>query len=300
MPSFPLLHRRQQRRFFPLPCPKDLGPPSRIRWWRSDTRTVPPWARQPGWGPPSPPGWKCPPCCWRVLEPHRQLANTRNPLLRCPCCWWHLWDPGWEQSRSCSPRRSTGTPPGPISELFNREAAQLHPASPALLPAPGQQLLATPAVLSSAVVVWTPGAVLEQRCKHRAWPYSCSLRSNTGQAVSSVRGESSGGSGVLLPPESTSPGSPCSARNQGRGSTGRRGGHALSLGKTSSKSSKVSTTRWGSPRLGEPIQTPVGFASDLTSLTEASLQKYWAPSGLMQRFGPRVGVYATAAGGLRG
>lgn len=164
---------------------------------------------QPGWVPPpcpeTPPGWKCPSCCWSLT---RRLANTQKTLWKRPCCWWHLWDPGWEQSRSRSPGGSTGTPPGPDSELVYMELAELHPASPALLPALRQQLPTAPGVFSSAVAVavWMPRAVLELGCKHGIWLYS--RGSDTGQAVSSVRGEISGGSGV--PGEGGARGGGCS------------------------------------------------------------------------------------------
>jgi len=115
------------------------GTGSGARWelqpWHGDARTAPELGSQAG----SLPGaGNAAGGCWSLT---RWLPNTQNPFPRCPCCWWHLWNPGWEQSRGCCPGGSTGNPSGPIAELVYMGVAQLHPASPALLPS--QQLLAT-------------------------------------------------------------------------------------------------------------------------------------------------------------
>lgn len=151
--------------------------------------------------------------CWSLTH---QLANTSNPSSRCPCCWWHLWEPSWDQSRSCFPGGSMGIPPGPISELFYMGVAQLHPANPALLLAPRQQLLPTLGCFPPLLLFGSRELFWSWDVNTEAGPTAG--RSDTGQVVSSVRAEISGGSRVLLPPENTSLGSRCSAR--GRGSMG--------------------------------------------------------------------------------
>lgn len=162
--------------------------------------------------------------------------------------------PAGSKSGAAFPEAVWGSPQDPFLSCFTWEwLSSTLQAQPCSQP-PCQQLLPTlgcfpPLLLfGSRELFWSWGVNTE------AGPTAG--RSDTGQVVSSVRAEISGGSRVLLPPENMSLGSRCSAR--GRGSMGglpRRRAHALFLGETSSKPSKVSTTHWGSPHFGEPIQS---------------------------------------------
>lgn len=171
------------------------------------------------------------------------------------------------------------------------EVVQLHPASPALLPAPGQQLLTIPGCFPLLLLFGCRELFWSRDVNTVSGPTAGCCEVESGQAVSSVRREVSRGSCVLLPPESTSPGSRCSARSRVRGSMG--GGH----GRDELKAKQRFHNPLGvsSPRRANS-KTPVGFASDLTSLTEASLQKQRATLRLAQRSGPRVGACSAAAG----
>lgn len=117
-------------------------------------------------------------------------------------------------------RREHGDSPGPVSELFSMEVVQLHPASPALLPAPGQQLLTIPGCFPLLLLFGCRELFWSRDVNTESGPTAGCCEVESGQAVSSVRREVSRGSCVLLPPESTSPGSRCSARSRVRGSMG--------------------------------------------------------------------------------
>lgn len=145
--------------------------------------------------------WELQPWHSHALEPHPLPTRA---LLKCPRCWRQLWDPGRGHSRSCREHRG----PGHLSELFDVDVAQLHPASPALCPAPHN-----PRVFSSAV------AVLDARscsgARMRGWNVAPgrSPCGDPGQATS-VREELSSGSDVLL--RRHSPREPLPARSWAR------------------------------------------------------------------------------------
>lgn len=290
-PSFPLLHRHLWCRFFPFPPPKALDHPyvfavlfSVLSPARQRCQTGPaPMARwhqdshPPGQAgslscPKPAPGLEMPfvllmgagasPISWQTqVTPCRGVLDAGGTF----------GSPAGSKAGAAFPEAVWGSPQDPFLSCFTWEwLSSTLQAQPCSQP-PCQQLLPTlgcfpPLLLfGSRELFWSWGVNTE------AGPTAG--RSDTGQVVSSVRAEISGGSRVLLPPENMSLGSRCSAR--GRGSMGglpRCRAHVPGWDKLEAKQGFHNPLGFSSFRRANS-KPPAGFASDLTSLTEAFLQK---------------------------